>query len=186
MILQWPWGEIEEDINIFGFGSLIDSRSVCRSVPGAVVTPAFIKGYRRIFNYSFLNMMSDTVLNVQPSEGNLNGVVFKLPKELAVEFSMRESLYDLVPVETFDWRTKEPNGNAYVCCCTDRRCLTRRLPPDILYLRDIKQACLRFGMDYYNMFMDTTFTSRGIPLERWEESKSELRQWLHIGSLLRR
>jgi hypothetical protein len=166
--LKWPWTNYKKKvIRIFGFGSLISKPSLQCSVPRANSIPAYIEGYRRIFNYSY-GLRSTSVLNVEPYDGIINGVLFEMSHWYMGGFAYREMLYDLVPVKVMSWENDENLGDAYMCRCITPRALSHK-QPDWWYFHRIKEACLKVDEEFYNLFMDTTFTAGYTPISEWEE-----------------
>lgn len=111
----------------FGYGSLINIKSLLSSVPDAIdIQPGYIKGFRREFSlldpegWTTTNLdvagMPFCALDIRPtnSQERVNGVVFAVSEVYFHELLRREKEYQQIKTTVYDYSTDEPLGECLV------------------------------------------------------------------------
>lgn len=89
---------MDQQIYVFGFGSLMNQESLQRTLPGKPITGwAILKGYRRAFNKA--GRRGHRYLNLKPDPSSqVKGVLIQVTQDELEELKKREEGYNLVEV----------------------------------------------------------------------------------------
>ena len=172
-------------IRIFGYGSLLDERSLRSTAPSAKnIIPAKLFGFVRVFNLNAKtricsqNNLPIAALNIEKSEINqfVNGIAFEVSKRDFDNLIKRECGYELVQVEVCDYFDSKNVMKVYFF-----RTLHYEAYPyqfDSLTQQKYLNLCLRgakiFGEEFYNDFLKTTFIGESSIYDLDEITKSKL------------
>ena len=154
---------------IFGFWSLINTRSLKFTVPDAnIIWPSYIEGFIRKFNhydavwfrtweYKGIPMCS---LNVQKYEGlkQVNGLVFEVSDEYMENLLEREQWYDLIETEAFCYMTKKSLWKVYVFSAKEQDITYNFLnEANNYYLYLCLEWAKEFGTEFIQDFINSTY-----------------------------
>lgn len=156
---------------IFGYGSLMDDESLRATVPNAQnVKPAYIKGFRREFNYHDSEGWTESNLDVAgipmcavdvipTGDGKrVNGVTFEAEQDYFAELKRREVGYTLIEAVAYDFHADEAIGASFVF--SSNQCDGTYLfdnPAQERYLKICLRAAKGFGDEFYREFLATTY-----------------------------
>ncbi len=157
---------------IFGFGSLINTKSLLGTAPHASdIRPCYVKGFRRDFSvwakagWSTTNLdlagIPFCALDIQENSNpdmRVNGVVFTVNKDDFVKLKDRECEYELTETVVYDFKSNEPIGKCQVfSACKNNGNYDFKSPSQTRYLEICLEGAKQYGEDFYQMFLDTTF-----------------------------
>lgn len=157
---------------IFGFGSLLDSKSLTATVPDAQnIIPVYVKGFRRDFSFwdptgwteTNLDLAGeafcavDAIVSADPGT-RTNGIIFQVSQTSHERLLLREAGYELVKTQAYDFKndrllgecllfSSNKNDGAY-----DFKSLAQKR-----YLEVCLRGASRFGHGFYKEFINTTF-----------------------------
>lgn len=157
---------------IFGFGSLLNLASVQSTMPDVThIQPAYIKGFIREFNHwdplGFTKTQLDVAgiahcavdVRMVGDEARLvNGVVFEVSPEYFHDLLVREEGYTLIETTAYEYGSHKPIGKVQVFSSGKNN---GRFDFNSVAQQRYLDVCLegarRFGSDFYNTFLTTTF-----------------------------
>lgn len=151
-------------IKIFGYGSLINLRSLQETVPGAEsVVPVVLKDYIRIFDTESTTRFTNDntpicVLNIQEdSQNHINGVCFEVSQTYFDAVVEREGAYEAreVTVKSFS-SPEEFTAFAFIGKTEKKQDFLFDDPVQKHYLQICLDGAKDFGEDFYQMFLETT------------------------------
>ena len=162
-------------IQIFGYGSLINRRSLLDTSPEATeIRPAYVKGFKRSFNLwdaKGLTAKSHGPLRGQPfcaldieesSGGDVNGLVFTIMESLQ-DIKAREHMYKLIETEVFDFKSNQSIGKAYVFSAGRRDgSYVVDAPAQVRYLGMCLAGARAHGQEFYDKFLTTTYIGQQV------------------------
>jgi cation transport regulator ChaC len=159
--------------NLFGYGSLLSRESLLASVPEAsAFVPAYIRGFRRVFNFSDTDGFIKTNLDVAgeafcaanieavPDQDSVvNGALFTVKQEDLPGLIDREHGYELVCTEAYDFETKRLLGQCGTFLADDNQNVGEFIHNGAAQLRYL-QVCLdgarSHGNEFYELFLQST------------------------------
>jgi len=151
-------------IKIFGYGSLLNIKSLKETVPSARdVIPSKINGYVRIFNMPSPYRRSEidgkpcSVLNIKKSKGILNGICFNMDEEDLKILSIREKGYDLIDVEAEDVYGVIHMAKTFKATKNKKCDFIYESKKQKEYLEMCFNGCKAIGKEFLKEFMETTF-----------------------------
>lgn len=144
---------------VFGFGSLINSKSRARTLGEVPAWPVRIAGLRRAFNAPS-DRMRHTALGVAlDDQSACNGVLALLPAERIAALDAREAQYDRTPL-SWDQVTPLAEGvpSGSLVTYVPRSPVAPRESHPVLrsYLDVTLSGCLEFGEDFARELLRTT------------------------------
>lgn len=158
-------------VTLFGFGSLMDKKSLVATTPGATgIRPAYIKGFLRDFSLwddvgwtqTNLDVAGEAfcALDIHLSERDediVNGIVFEIPEDEMQQLRFREKDYELITTTIYDWETNLPIGKGYVFSGNKHNGkYVKDSPAQQRYWKICCDAAQSYGNDFYKTFVRTT------------------------------
>lgn len=159
---------MEDNIRIFGYGSLINEDSLRKTIPNARnIFPVVVEGFTRIFNHASPTRFDTerkipvSVLNIEKSDHNskINGICFDVPMDEFENLKKRESNYELESLEVRDYSNPEKKYNAYVFNTKSSQYygyLSNSEEQD-KYLSICLEGCKDISEEFLEEFKETTF-----------------------------
>jgi len=153
-------------IKIFGYGSLINEKSLRKTVPYAFnLFPAKIKGFVRVFNLRAkrricpIKNIPVAMLNIEKSEFNeeVNGICSEINLEHLDELKQREILYELIKVEIEDYKGNLHKGYTFRALHHDAYDFIFDSSEQMDYVNICLQGAKAIGEDFLEEFKKTTF-----------------------------
>jgi cation transport regulator ChaC len=157
---------------VFGFGSLINTSSLLMTAPSASdIRPAYVKGFRRDFSVWAKDGWSTTnldlagipfcALDIQQNSdagAKVNGVIFTVNDTDFLRLKERECEYEPTRTTVYDFTSDEPIGECLVfSSCKNNGNYDPESPAQTRYLEICLEGSKRYGENFYQMFLDTTF-----------------------------
>lgn len=157
---------------IFGFGSLIEEKSLWATAPNATnIRPAYIKGFRRDFSlwdplgYTETNLdlagipfCSLDIQKVSNLKAIVNGVVFTVSEPDYKQLLIREKEYKLIKTMAYNYQDGKSLGICEVFSGgKNNGSFSFNSAPQLRYLKNYLQAAKRYGDKYYQEILSTTF-----------------------------
>jgi len=141
---------------IFGYGSLVESKSRERTSPTAVDASAVnVKGiHRGWFDQTPGNSLSTTFLGaVSDPSSECNGVIFKVTKEQLEAFDKREVGYtrkriDQKNITMLDGTESAPDGDIWFYASAEQRYVSPKFPIVQSYVDICLNGCLELEAKY--------------------------------------
>lgn len=164
---------MNKTLTIFEYGSLINEKSLKKTVPSVTnIRPTIIYGFLRIFNLKSTSRFDNEIgkfsciLNVEKAEEGLpsiNGICFDMPIEEFEKLLEREKAYELVQVEAIDYNNKNNRCRAFMFRAKhyDTYPYQYESEKQEEYLQICIEGCKNFGDDFYEKFCKTTFIEEG-------------------------
>lgn len=162
----------DQKAKIFGYGSLINKKSLQASLPNVQeIAPAYIKGFRREFNYPELvgwkshnldlagiPFCAINVSTVDDDSQKVNGVIFEIQRNDLAALRRRELDYELVETEAFDFQSGKEIGTCSVFV-SDKCDGTYKFdePAQERYLQVCLDGAKELGAVFYQEFLATTY-----------------------------
>ncbi len=175
----------KKTVTIFAYGSLLNEKSAAKSLSIQALRtyrPALVFGYSRTFDRHVPKTKwkkerpGDTgMLNLfENSNGLTNGVIFEATRKDLHSLLAREQGYDLVPVVVIPWeyQGKKPQI-AYTFIASSQlrggiHYTSEKINPVPAYAKLSQKGALRFGADYMQFWIDSTYLSdRKTPYAEW-------------------
>lgn len=143
---------------VVGYGSILNERSREKTFPNAIdAVPAYIKGYRRVFN---LNCGGQTVLNVEqtPSAARkLNVVAVNVMPGDMFDFILREHNYDIIEVPVYAEDGTVLDEKAVMVMATNPNIISYDFPNMSYVQANIHGAYDLGGDKFVKDYLSTTF-----------------------------
>lgn len=156
------------DYRVFGYGSLLSHRSLAETIPDRAFTPAFIRGYRRIFNYREENDRDPDMLNLhKDGRAHVNGVVLSVTERELEELKKREDVYNLEPVTAYDYTSHKRLGECLTSVDSYIRIDHANRLPDKRYFIMCREAAYALGDTFGKTWDETTYTAGGERMSEW-------------------
>jgi hypothetical protein len=141
---------------IFGYGSLVESKSRARTwAPALYASPVIVKGIRRgWFDNTGAPGLCPTYLGATlDKDHKCNGVIFSISKEGLLAFDQRESGYkrvkiDRAAVEILDGSTAVPEGDIWFYASSQERPASPQFPIVQSYVDICLNGCLEIEGTY--------------------------------------
>jgi len=154
-----------QNIQIFGYGSLINLDSLKKTVPDVTsFFPALLENYTRVFETESTTRFTEqnvpvSVLNLRESPNvTVNGICFEMIEEHFDTLLTREKAYELKEITVKSWTTKT-NFSAFVFLDknNEKKDFLFDEPIQLDYLNICLDGAKKFGEDFYKMFLENTF-----------------------------
>ena len=153
-----------KNIKIFGYGSLMNVKSLQKTAPQARnIVPCKIKGFRRVFDLQAKRKIGlegpIAVLDIIAKKGaEVNGVCFEVNKKEFEALTDREILYSFVEVEVYSLEEKFC-GKAFTVQAKDKPRTNFKFdcPLQKDYLNICLQGAKNFGEKFYSDFLLNTY-----------------------------
>lgn len=156
---------------IFGYGSLIDRRSLIATVPDAAnIRPAYIKGFYRDFCLWDPEGWTETELDVAgvpfcavdirktDKSSSLNGIVFEMSSVHFETLKRREQQYELLQTSVYNFVDDSILGDCFVFCANKQ---TGQYvfdePAQERYLKLMLNGAKEYGESFYHELLATTY-----------------------------
>ena len=173
---------------IFGFGTLVNTNSLKRTVPNAThIKACYIKGFERNFNLWDPIGFKETkvekeimgvphcALDVQTTtnkDSTVNGVMFQMDNTHFEELKLREKEYNLIETNIYDFESNEIIGSGYLFSANkDNGTFNFKCMAQLKYLDICLEGAKEFGNDFYTQFLKSTYIENK-PLNQVIEIKS--------------
>jgi len=151
-------------IKIFGYGSLINIKSLKETVPDAKsFFPALLENYIRIFETKATTRFTEQnipvcVLNLKKNLNTaVNGICFKVTEEYFNDLLKREGAYELKNITVKSFATqKDFSAFVFIDKSNKKQDFLFDEPAQIDYLRTCLNGAKDFGDDFYKMFLENT------------------------------
>jgi cation transport regulator ChaC len=161
---------------IFAYGSLINTASLKKTVPGARnMIPAKIFGLQRVFNLASQHRHDERhkqpvcVLNVEPIDSHyiLNGACFEMPEESLKNLLHREKGYEFCTIEACHYHDEDQVFQAYIFRAKNFHPYRYLANSSVQkhYLQLCLNGCQVFGSEFVTDFKKST-SFWGIDCER--------------------
>lgn len=165
-------------VSCFGYGSLINSKSLQASVPSAKPRPAYIKGFRRCFNLwnpaGFTTTNLDVtgipfcaldVSKLEDGGTRVNGVAFELDNASFEAMQVREAEYKLIITTCYDYNSDESLGECFVYSAgKNNGVFDQENEAQQRYLQICLDGAKEYGDTFYQEFVRNTFIN-GKPIK---------------------
>lgn len=156
-----------EPIRIFAYGSLLNERSLRKTVPHAInIYPAKVWGFKRVFNLASHERFCPAkqnpvcVLNLEQadSETALNGLCFEMDGSSFDALIRREQIYQMHEVTVSHYDDGRPNQFARLFWAKDHDLYRYLAGSDAQkhYLNLCIRGCEKFGTQFLNDFKTST------------------------------
>jgi cation transport regulator ChaC len=158
---------------VFGFGSLISTPSLLATAPNASdIRQAYIKGFIRSFNFWDAVGYTETNLDVanEPmcaldiaettdAEARVNGVAFNVSESDLSKLLKREEGYGIISVIAYDYGSDQQIAQDCLVFSANKNNGTYAFGGNAQqrYLEDYLKAAKKYGEQFYQELLDTTF-----------------------------
>jgi len=157
---------------IFGFGSLLDPESLTATVPDAYdVLPTYITGFRREFSFwdsdgwteSNLDLAGEAFCAVDAKvssepQSKINGIIFQMSEVSYEKLLQREEGYGLVKTTVYSFENDKVLGECFLFSSNKNDGVYNfESAAQERYLEVCLRGACKYGMDFYQEFLNTTF-----------------------------
>lgn len=159
---------------IFGFGSLLDPESLAATVPDAYdVLPTYITGFRRGFSFwdsdgwteSNLELAGEAFCAVDAEvssdpRSKVNGIIFRMGETSYAKLLQREEGYQLVKTKVYSFESGKLLGECLLFSSNKNNGVYNfESEAQKRYLEICLRGASKYGKDFYQEFLNTTFIS---------------------------
>jgi cation transport regulator ChaC len=156
----------------FGYGSLLDHKSLKQSIRDKKFHQAYIKGYKRIFNLKEGKKHKSDILNLIKKRGySCNGVLFKVNKDELKSLTRREDEYNLEQTTAYDFLTRKRIGKCFMVIDYLVSIDKGKFNPNKSYFNLCRKAAYSLSNKFGKQWDKTTFLSNGISVQDWLNKK---------------
>lgn len=156
---------MKSPIKIFGYGSLINEESLRKTVPNAsTLFPVILKNHIRIFETkSSTRFTKDNIavcaLNIKEDFNHqINGVCFEVSDKYFDDLLKREGAYNLKEIIVECFKTSEKiKAYVFVDNSKEKQEFLFEEPQQLDYLKICLDGANKFGDEFYEMFLKSTF-----------------------------
>ena len=155
---------MKNKILIFGYGSLINNKSLKKTLPKAeIIDTGILRGYKRVFGTKSTNRLtknnrSISVLNIEKNpKYYLNGVIIEINENDQKDLGERESAYERKELKVITDKNQELNALVFI----DNSGITLPYLKDEPIQKNYLNVCLKgaksHGEKFHKEFLETTF-----------------------------
>jgi len=147
--------------NVVGYGSLMNHKSLKKTVKDRDFQIIQIKGYKRIFN--LYSQRGNSILNVTPDEkSSFNAVLMEVTTEELKKIKDRENHYSLKKINT-------QKGKAYISVGKNEfsDCMKK---PNKKYFEICRDGAHKISKEFGKTWDATTYTSNNQKISSWIKS----------------
>ena len=153
---------------VFGYGSLLSHNSLSKTIPDRPLTPAIIKGFKRVFNLHIKDQSSPDVLNLEKNPDSIcNGVFFSVNETELTKIKEREDDYNLEQTDAYDFLTGAKIGPCFVTIDYLVNLDPGRHLPDKHYFILCREAAYHLSRPFGEYWDKTTYLSDGELVADW-------------------
>lgn len=156
-----------------GYGSLINSLSLKKTIDDKKFTPIIVKGYKRIFNLYVKDGAKTNVLNVVKEKDKFfNGVLFEVNDKELKKIKKREEGYNFRKVNAYDFKTGKKIGKGIISIFYLKKSDKINKNPNKKYFKICRNGAYKISKEFGKMWDETTYNSDSKKIINWMNNQN--------------